>query len=237
MMTMKQNQEGKMVPNIVHQLPIANKTSPTVSIIVSSYLDNGDGFQAWHQLRYPLRQASSCLHSSCFLHNCVYTFSSLCFSRQKTRILWKSEPFDSRALLTSWYFTRCLILQVNVSMIGHVNVSFNTSTGSIFKRELSFWDEAEEKLNEAKDILEYFAEQGNKAVDSIREQGTQILQNVTNEAVGFVAETLIQALNLHDFYSAHILTYCEVGGSLYFPPLADLPSDSCHDQLVICKPG
>lgn len=101
-------------------------------------------------------------------------------------------------------------------MIGHVNVNFNTPTKSIFNRQPLFWDEAEEQLNEAEDILEYFAEQGNEAVNSITEKGKEALQNVTNEAVDFVAETLIQALNLHDFYSAHILTYCEVGASHIF---------------------
>ena len=92
----------------------------------------------------------------------------------------------------------------------------NLSTKGIFERHELFLDAIDEQYHDAKDALDYFQQQGEEAVKNITEKGTEVLQNVTNEAVEFVSNKLAQALHLHDFYSAHILTFCEVGGSLIF---------------------
>lgn len=98
-------------------------------------------------------------------------------------------------------------------MIGHVDVHLNLSTSNIFTRQLLFSDDIEEQFDDAQNLIGNLTEKSVDAVESITEQGNKALQNVINDAVNTVADKVAQALKLPDFYSAHILTYCEVGQS------------------------
>lgn len=121
-------------------------------------------------------------------------------------------------------------------MIGHIHVNFNLSTKNLFKRQMLLWDEMKDQLDEAKDILEYFTQQGDEAVQNITQEGNEVLQNVTNNAVNIVADKLAQALNLHDFYSAHILSYCEVGGPYGFYSGTICDQITCSDGQIAHNP-
>jgi hypothetical protein len=116
-------------------------------------------------------------------------------------------------------------------MIGHVNVHLNLSTSDVFKRQLLFSDEIGEQFDDTRDLIGNLTQKGIDAVESITEQGNEALQNFTNDAVNAIVETAGQALDLPDFYSAHILTYCEVGQS---DGIRDGPALRCSAMTETC---
>lgn len=71
-------------------------------------------------------------------------------------------------------------------MLGHIDVDISSLKESVFRR--GFGD----LMDKAEGAIEDGIEGG----------------------IGVVADKVAEALNIHDFYSAHILTYCDV--SPYF---------------------
>jgi hypothetical protein len=79
----------------------------------------------------------------------------------------------------------------------------------LLTRQRVFWDAVTGQIDDIKDLVEYFSEQSSDAIQKIMEKGKEALQNVTNDAVEAITETFAHALHLHDFYSAHLLPYCD----------------------------
>lgn len=72
-------------------------------------------------------------------------------------------------------------------MLGHVDVDISSLKESVFRRGLG-------------DLVD---------------KASSTIEDGIEDGISVVADKVAEALNIHDFYSAHVLTYCNV--SPYFP--------------------